>query len=316
MSVTRTLSHSETSSLETSSHSGKRAAHVARRPSGTPAPIAHRRNPLRGIGTVCVWLFVAFDLFVLLFVIVSSFKTTATIFNSPLAPPSPWHFGNWTQAWTDSGFGRAAINTVLLVAAASTSVVVIAAPGAYMLSRVATRMASSLTMLFVLGLGIPAQVLIIPLFVLMSWFNLVNSLLGLYIVYTAVALPFTVFLLTGFFRSLPDELEEAAALDGASPVRSFWQVMMPLARSGLIIVFVLNVISMWNETLLGLVFLQSDKKFTLSISLLNFLATMQYSGQRYGVLFAGVAILVLPMLALYLWLGRRIIEGMTLGAGK
>lgn len=283
---------------------------------GTPAPITHRRNPLRGAGSVLVWLFVCFDIFILVFLVVSSFKTTSTIFGAPWTPPETWHFDNWARAWTSGGFGRAAINTILLVAAGAVSVVVIAAPAAYMLSRVATRGAAFLTVAFVLGLGIPAQVIVIPLFVLMNWLHLVNSLFGLYILYTAVALPFTVFLLTGFFRSLPDELEEAAALDGASPFRSFWQIMMPLARSGLITVLILNAITMWNETLLGLVFLQSDEKFTLSLALLNFLSTMRYSGAQYGALFAGVCILVLPMLGLYLWLGRRIIEGMTLGAGK
>lgn len=300
-----------TSTVERSTGTGPQ-----QRPNGTPAPIAHRRNPLRGLGTVLVWLFVAFDLFVFVFLIVSSFKTTSTIFASPWALPESWHIGNWVQAWSTSGFGRAALNTVALVSAGAVTVVAISAPAAYMLSRVTTRSASFLTVLFAMGLGIPAQVIIIPLFVMMGWVNLINSLFGLYILYTAVALPFTVFLLTGFFRSLPDELEEAAALDGASPWRSFWQIMMPLARSGLIIVLILNAINMWNETLLGLVFLQSDEKFTLSIALLNFMATMRYSGAQYGALFAGVCILVLPMLALYLWLGRRIIEGMTLGAGK
>lgn len=287
-----------------------------RRPSGTPAPLTYRRNPLRAVGNVLVWLFVAFNIFILVFLFVSSFKTTTTIFESPWSLPESWRFDNWAEAWNSSGFGRAATNTIILVAAGAVSVVVVAAPAAYMLSRMVSRTAGFITVFFALGLGIPAQVIIIPLFVMMSQVNLINSLFGLYILYTAVALPFTVFLLTGYFRSLPDELEEAAALDGASPLRSFWQVMMPLARSGLITVLILNVISMWNETLLGLVFLQNDDKFTLSLSLLNFMATMQYSGARYGVLFAGICILVLPMLALYLWLGRRIIESMTLGAGK
>ncbi|TMR31855.1 carbohydrate ABC transporter permease [Nonomuraea zeae] len=154
------------------------------------------------------------------------------------------------------------------------------------------------------------------LFVLMERLSPVNSLFGLFLLYVAVSLPFTVFLLTGYFASLPGELEEAAAIDGASRLPTFWTIMLPLARSGLITAFTLNAIGLWNEAFLALVFVQSTDKQTLPLALLGFLAKQQYSGADYGVLFAGVVIIVLPMLLLYVWLGRRIIEGMTLGAGK
>ncbi|MGH3095617.1 MAG: carbohydrate ABC transporter permease [Streptosporangiales bacterium] len=287
-----------------------------RRRRGTRAPLSGGRSPARYAGSALVWLLVAFDISVLVFLALSSFKSTAAIFAAPWAPPTSPRFENWLHAWTGSGFGRATFNTAAVVAAGAVSTVAISAPAAYVLVRVRSRTTSFLTVFFAAGLGIPAQVTVIPLFVMVSAAGLVNNLFGLYVVYAATHLPFTVFLLTGFLRSLPSEMEEAAAIDGASPMRTFWQIMLPLARSGLITVLVLNAISMWNETLLALVFLQSDEKYTLSLALLNFLASMQYTGADYGALFAGVCILVLPMLLLYLWLGRRIIEGMTLGAGR
>lgn len=275
-----------------------------------------RRGPLHAAGSSVVWLFVAANLALFVFLVMSSLKSTSAIFDAPWAPPTSPHFENWARAFASSGFGRAAVNTVAVVAAGAVTTVVVSAPAAYVLSRVQTRTSGFLTVFFALGLGIPAQVTVIPLFVMLGAAELTNSLFGLYVVYTATHLPFTVFLLTGYLRSLPTELEEAAALDGASPLRAFWQVMLPLARSGLITVLILNAIGMWNETLLALVFLQSDEKYTLSLALLNFLSSMQYTGADYGGLFAGVCILVLPMLMLYLWLSRRIIEGMTLGAGR
>lgn len=273
-------------------------------------------DPVRLFGRVVVWAFVTFNIVIFVFLIFSSFKTTPDIFRAPWAFPRSLHLENWATAWDEGGFARATVNTVALAGAAAVSTLVVSAPAAYVLSRVRARSAGPLSMFFVIGLGIPAQVTVIPLFEMMSRVGLVNSLFGLYVVYTATHIPFTVFLLTGFMRSLPSEIEEAAAIDGASAVRSFVQVMLPLARSGLVTVLVLNAISMWNETLLGIVFLQSVDKYTLSLAVLNFLSSMQFSGADYGGLFAGVCILVLPMLALYMWLGRRIVEGITLGAGK
>ncbi|TLF86339.1 carbohydrate ABC transporter permease [Nonomuraea sp. KC401] len=289
-----------------------------RRPSGGQSPRVKttRADPIRTLGRVLVWAFVTFNLLVFAFLILSSFKTTTDIFRAPWGIPGSLNFANWTNAWNESGFARATLNTAGLALGASFCTLAVSAPAAYVLSRIRTRSAGPLSVFFALGLGIPAQVTVIPLFEMMSRVGLVNSLLGLFIIYTATHVPFTVFLLTGFMRSLPREIEEAAAIDGASPFRSFWQVMLPLARSGLVTVLILNIISMWNETLLGIVFLQTVEKYTVSLALLNFLSSMQFSGADYGGLFAGVCILVLPMLALYLWLWRRIIEGITLGAGK
>ena len=129
-------------------------------------------------------------------------------------------------------------------------------------------------------------------------------------------MPFAVFFLTGFFGALPREIEEAASLDGASPFRTFWTVMLPLARSGIVTLVILNVIAHWSETTFALVFMQTTINETLPLALLKFLQRLQYTGADWGQLFAGVVIVLLPILIIYVWLGRRIIEGLTLGAGK
>lgn len=277
---------------------------------------ANRLGIGQRVGAVLVWLLVAFNIAVLGWLVLSSLKTTRAIFDNPWSLPTGLELGNYARAWTDSKFGAAAINTIIVVVVAGGLIVGLAAPAAYSLARGATRVGPAVTAILAVGMGIPFQVIMIPLFVMLQRLNLVNSLAGLILIYVATSLPFTVILLTGFFRTLPSEMEEAAALDGAGVLRTFITIMLPLVRSGLITAFLLNVIGLWNETFIALIFLQSAQNQTLSLALLGFMQRQQYNGADWGGLFAGVCILVLPTLLLYMWLGRRIVEGLTLGAGK
>lgn len=270
----------------------------------------------RHAGVAVVWLVVAFDLLVLAWMLLSSVKTAKEIFAAPFALPGSWEFANWARAWEVSEFGPAILRTVVVVAATAAGTVAVAAPAAYALSRFRTRTASPLTAFFAMGLGIPVQAIMLPLFVVLSQIGLVNSIGGLIIVYIATSIPFAVFFLTAFFRSLPGDLEEAAAIDGATPWRTYWQIMLPLARSGIVTLLILNVIQHWSEGLLSLIFLQDPSQQTLPLALLGFLTRVQYSGADWGGLFAAIGIVILPLLLVYVWLGRRIIEGMTLGSGK
>lgn len=288
-------------------------------PAGTPAgtaAVADRIGPIKLMGVPLVWLFVAFNIFVLAWMVMSSLKTSSEIFEVPWQLPEVLQWQNFVLAWRDGNFGRSVLNTVLLTVGTAIATIMIAAPAAYALSRFRVVSAGPMTMYFALGIGIPAQLVILPLYALMNNLGLVNSLWGLWVLYVATSLPFAVFFLTGFFASLPGELEEAAILDGATATQTFRIIMLPLARSGIVTLAILNMIAHWNETIFALVFLQTDDRVTLSVALLNFMKTMQYNNANWGGLFAGVCILVLPVLAIYLWLGRQIIEGMTLGAEK
>ncbi|MBA4863330.1 carbohydrate ABC transporter permease [Streptomyces sp. PSKA54] len=270
----------------------------------------------RLLGSPPVWLFVAFNVLVLLWILASAVKPTREIIASPWSLPDSLQWGNFARAWDAGNFGTSTLNSLVLVGATALATVLVAAPAAYALSRLGARSAGAGTSLFAIGLGIPSHAVFLPLYQAMAPLGLVNSLWGLWLLYTATSMPFAVFFLTGFFRSLPAELEEAAALDGATPFRTFWQIMLPLARSGLITLLLLNVIQHWGETFFALVFIQDQKLQTLPLALLGFLQQMQYSGADWGGMFAGIAIVVLPLVVLYVWLGRRIIEGMTLGSGK
>ena len=282
----------------------------------SPAPARRRFAPGRLLGTTAIWVFVGFCLFAFAFMLLSSLKTSRDVLDHPWSPPTSLHWSNWSKAWHEGGFGPAFVNSVVLVLCAAGTTVLLAAPAAYVLGRQRNRLTDAVSVYFVVGLGIPMQIMVLPLYAVMARLHLIDNLFGLYLLYVVVSLPFTAFLLTSFFGSLPGELEEAAALDGVSASMTFWRIMLPLARGGLATALLLTAIGCWNETLLALMFIQTNGNYTLPLALVNFLQQQQFSGADFGALFAGVSMAVLPMLALYIWLGRRLTEGLTLGVGK
>jgi N-acetylglucosamine transport system permease protein len=290
------------------------AARVRRRRSG-PA-LRGERSFLRLAGIVLLWIFVILNIAWLVWMIMQAFRDTHAILSDPWGLPTSLRFDNFVEAWTVGDFATATWNSVVTTGVSSVLTVGIAAPAAYYLSRVDNRLTRGLTLYFVLGLGIPAQVILIPLFVMLNAVYLTDSLIGLNLVYIGVSMPFTVFLLTAFFRSLPIELEEASALDGTTAFGTFWRITLPLAKGGILTAFVLQVISHWNETLLALTLMQSTEHYTLPVALISFVQQQTYSGANWGGLFAGLCIVVIPMLVIYLWVGRRLTEGLTLGMGK
>ncbi|WP_205856390.1 carbohydrate ABC transporter permease [Phytoactinopolyspora endophytica] len=246
--------------------------------------------------------------------LISSFKTTREVFLDPWGLPSALRWENYVEAWNSANIGEGVLNSMLLVGVSGVATIILAAPAAYALSRFGNRGSSTLTVIFVLGLGVPAQAIFIPLYIAFDRLGLINSLTSLQLIYTGTGLPFAVFLLTAFFRTLPRDIEEAAVIDGASTWYTYSRIMLPLARSGIITVFMLQAIGHWGETFFALMVLQD--KHTISLALLEFMKAMQYTGARWSVLFAGLSLVVLPLIVLYVWLGSRIVEGIAAGYGK
>lgn len=275
------------------------------------------------IGRPLVWAWCLFNIALFAWIIVQSFRNGGVIFSEPFGLPESWNFDNYISALEVGELGIALINTMVVTISATVVVVALAAMAAYVLSRTKRKSAEPMTGLFILGMGIPLQAVIIPVFVMMQavstfMYNYVgfwDDRLSLFLVYVAINLPFAVYVLTAFFRGLPGEIEEAAALDGSSAFMIFWKIMLPLARPGITTVFILTLLAAWNETLLSLVFITDNTQYLLPQALLGLYGTMQYTS-NWGGLFAGVLITVLPILLAYVFLGRRIIEGMTLGSGK
>jgi N-acetylglucosamine transport system permease protein len=314
----------------------KRLADPRSAPRDADAPVQANTKPvprrsidrldtaLAAVVRIGLWIWTVMLVLLTLWVILTSLKTPREIFDQPFGLPAKPQWSNYEVAWNVAGLGKAALNSVCVVALAAGATIAISAPASYVLARVARPSASRITTYFAVGMGIPIQALLVPMFLMSNdlssfmtkwvtgWWD---DRISLGLVYIVVSLPFTVFLLAAYFRSLPTELEEAAAIDGASPSRTFVEIMLPLARHGITTALVLNVVAMWNETLLVLVLIGDPSQRTLPAALLELYNTMQYTS-NWGGLFAGIVILVLPMILLYLWVGRRIVQGMTQGALK
>jgi N-acetylglucosamine transport system permease protein len=256
-----------------------------------------------------------FTVFCVIWIILTSFKTNRELFSNVWALPTGIQYENYVKAWTIAKLGVQFRNSVIIVSASVILLLVLCAPAAYVLSRMKFRGNGLLTVIFVAGAGVPLPLLFIPLFGLTAKLHINNTLPGLIIIYITVSVPFTMYLLTGFFRSLPTELEEAARLDGCSEFNVFWRVMLPLASPGLITVTIFNFIALWNEYMLAMVFLNDPNKMPISRGLYGIAESMQYTGDWVG-LFAGVVIVMVPTIIIYVLLSERLIEGVTMGALK
>ena len=246
--------------------------------------------------------------------VLSSLSTTREIFTNNLLA-SGLHFENYINALTTHNLALYFVNSTLYVTFALGLIVLIAAPASYVLSRANFRGRSVFNSLFVAGMGIPGAMLLIPLFMAFIRLNLVNTIQGLLLVYVTVSIPFTVFFLTGFFASLPREIEEAGLMDGCTDWQVFWKLMLPLAQPGLITVTIFNFIALWNDYFWALIFVNSEQRRTLMLGLEALLRSMRYTGDWAG-LFASVIIVFLPTFILYVILSEKIIAGVTAGAVK
>ena len=282
---------------------------------GPDRGVRARRVLVRSGAGVFVWAWVVFSFAILAWLVVAAFKRNNTVFATLWGLPDTFEGANFGDAWDLLNLTRTSLNSVLTVGGGTLLTMALAAPAAYALSRMRFRGASSLTGFFALGIAVPVHAIIIPLFLGVSKVGLANSLWGLTITYIGISVPFAVFLMTGFFRSLPTELEEAAAMEGAGPLRIFFSVMLPLARPGLVATSLIVAVGLWNEFLLALTLTFDQDKRTIGVGLLNTFGAMRYTSNWVG-LFAAVVIMLAPLIILYIWMSRRIIEGLTVGATK
>jgi N-acetylglucosamine transport system permease protein len=281
------------------------------------------RNAARGVGgkisSILVYLVLGFwSLVVVLpmvWVIVSSFKTDKEIFFSPWLPPAKLMFDNFVRAWSEASIGRYFLNSLIVIIPSIFFTLLFSAMAGYVLARYTFRGNRIIFFAFMGGMIFPIMLALVPLFFLLNSLKIIDTYFGLILVYTAYSLPFTVFFLTGFFKTLPTELLEAAIIDGADHFQLFFKIVIPLSRNGLVSMGIFNFLGMWNQYILPLVLLTSSEKYVLSQGL-AFLQHQQRYQSDWSGLFAAIVIVMMPTLVVYIIFQNQIQRGLTVGALK
>ncbi len=274
------------------------------------ANTAHLENALIQIFLAAAALFMLYPIFMM---VLSGFKTTPEIFMSPFSLPERLNTENFQVIWNKTDVPRYFLNSVIVTLSSIILLLVTGTMAAYAIARYKFRGTLMVSLFFLSGLMLPIRLAIIPLFIQLKYLGLIDSLLGLIFIYTAMSLPATVFILTGFLRSLPKELEDSARMDGASELRIMIDIMVPLISPALVIAGIYSAVPIWNDFFFPLIFIQSPEWKTLAQGLTSFFG--EYS-INYGVLYAGLSLASLPMILIFIIQSRRFIAGMTAGALK
>jgi raffinose/stachyose/melibiose transport system permease protein len=238
-------------------------------------------------------------------------KSPTDLLNNPLGWPTRFVWSNFVDAWNNAALGQAFFNSVLITGITLVGLILFGAMGAYPLARFTGPWSQRIYLYFVAGLIVPLQLGLFPLYKEMHDLQLINTYHGAILLYIAANLPFVIFLYTGFIKTVPRELEEAALLDGADPIRTFWLIVFPLLRPVTATVAITSALSTWNDFFIPLIFLQRDGMQTLPLAIYNFVG--QYNN-NWSLIFASVIISSLPLIAIFLVLQRYFIKGIAAGA--
>ncbi len=281
-------------------------------------PLLQRLNYRRAFVLLTTYVLLLFAVTVILFPVFwmasSSLKPDRELFSRNLTMlPIEWSLQNYRNVWLKTDFPRYFWNSFTVAALSTIFSVVVSMYAAYALARIRFAGRYAYGLLLLVTQMFPHILLVIPLFFIIRGLGLFNTHAALVIAYTAFSLPFTIWLLRGFFEAIPEELEDAAAIDGASLLGTFHRIILPLAGPGLAAVTMFGFVRAWNEFLFALVFLQSRELFTLPIGLANFQEEFTF---RWDLIMAGAGIITLPVLFFFLLMQRFIVQGLLGGAVK
>ena len=266
-------------------------------------------------GYIIVLVWIIFTAAFLLWILGASLSTSREIFSGSVFKfESGLHFENYVNAWKAQNVSVFFANSLLYAITACVGVILISAPAAYVLSRFEFLGNKVMKSSLIVAMSIPAVMIIMPIFSLSTKWNLKGRIL-LILLYIFLNVPYTTTYLLNFFATLSKTYEEAAAIDGCPPAKTFWVIMLPLVQPALITVTIFNFLGVWNEFFMALIFAGSERMTPVGVGLLQIVNSMKYTGD-YGGLFAAVVIVFLPTFLLYIFLSEKIIAGVTGGGIK
>ena len=264
---------------------------------------------------ILIVLFVVLQSYPVFWVFTASLKTPEEIAGSaPYALPSGFYLGNYIKAFTQSNLVRYFMNSVAVALCTLLGIVVLSAPAAYAISKIQFKQNEKVLTFFLLGMMIPTFSCLIPMFQIYNMLGLRNTYAAVVLPQIGFSLPMCIFLYVGFMKYIPNELLEAAAIDGAGSFGIFRQVVFPMAKNSTVTVLIYNFVSIWNEFTYANTFMTKDEMKTLPIGLNAFVGEM---GRRdWGATFAAIVIAILPTILVYFFLNKQVMEGMSAGAVK
>ena len=260
-------------------------------------------------------------------VFLASIKQNSEFYGNPWALPAGFYWQNFVDAWNAASMGSYMLNSVIVTALSLVLLLVIALPAAYCLSRFNFVGSKLLNTCFMAGLFINVNYIVVPIFLMLKdgdlWLKnligngfLLNNIFVLALVYASTALPFTIYLLSGYFATLPPDFEEAAYIDGAGYGATMIRIIFPMAQPSIITIILFNFLSFWNEYIISMTLMSSATgQKTLPVGLLNLMQAQQ-SAAEYGILYAGLVLVMLPTLILYVCVQKKLTQGMTVGGLK
>lgn len=278
-----------------------------------------KKETRRKVIRVClrVMLFAAVILVILplVWTFISSLKDNNEISQYPLKMPEVLQWNNFARAWTNAKIGDNFINSIMVTALSMVLSLIMVVPASYALGRYKGKVMSPLKALFMAGMFIQKNYLVVPIFMLLLSFGMLNSRVALSVVYACTTLPFYIFLMSGFMESIDNAYVEAANIDGASNFRTMVSVVFPMCRPGLATMLMFSFMEYWNEYILALQFIRNDARKTLPVGLKNIMEQAKYATD-WGALFAAMVIVMLPTMVFYLLVQKKLTSGLSLGGLK
>ena len=251
----------------------------------------------------------------LLWVVFTSLKSSQEFYFNIWGFPKEFVWANYAEAWNKTDFGKNFLNSLLVTGGAVLINLLCSTTTAYAISRFRFRGRTFLNGLYMASMMIPTIIGLIPQYFLLANMHLLDSRLGLILIYGFSSIPFSVFTLLGFFQTLPNSLGEAATIDGATHYQVFWKVMLPLAQPGVITVSVVTFIDNWNEYYKAMTYMSTPDKLTIPVSMVNFISQCQYR-IAWGPLMASCVLMIVPTIVMYCIFRGSIQNGLTAGAVK
>lgn len=277
-----------------------------------------RSGGVKGIvGSILKWFliifFAVYTLFPLLWLFISSFKTNYELLSSPFSLPAKWQFQNYVNALSQAGLGRMLLNSVIVGIVATVLNTVVASMAAYCISRYRFRGREKLFTIFTAGILVPLNALMVPYFVIITKLGLYDTYGGMVLLYCAIGIPMSTFIIRGLMDSIPIDIEEAAYIDGCGFFGRFWHIIFPLSRTGVVTAATFEFLTCWNEFVFANLIISSEKLRTIQVGIRYF--TNQFSTD-YVSMYAAIVISIVPSILGYVLFQEQIISGMTSGAVK